>query len=169
MWTCSLKDSCSTTSEGGYGLGPTVQHVLLMIRFSPLVTQITDPNDPSERSWTRAAVEGHVDELIILRSTTLEFHSLKLEVWHLSRMRPEAKKQRNDGLLFSFTSINFQVWGSRVSLNIIQCHHLRKQNPPIYILPILYSYSLRTNTIKSLLDLLNNHFADLINGVSKFP
>ena len=130
-----------------------------MIRFSPLVTKITDPNHPSRFNKNQSCCwrpcrwvdhpevnnakkhHGKNDDLEDSGSSLTKTRGLALV-----NFRPEAKTQRNDGLHFFFTSINFQVWGLRVSVNIIQCHHLRKQNPPIYILPILYCYFLRNKT-----------------------
>lgn len=132
MWTCCLKDSCSTTSQGGCGkgLGPTCPADDSI--FSPC-NENHGPKPPKSfgrepSTKTRAAVEGHVDELIILRSTTqktpwknddLEESGISLTktrgltIWHLSRMRPEAKKQRNDMVFNIFRKHQFS--GVRVA------------------------------------------------------
>ena len=181
MWTCCLKDSCSTTSQGGYGkgLGPTCPAD--DSTFSSC-NENHGPKPPksfgrepelllkamsmSWSSWGRQRKKHHE------KTTTwknLEFHSLKLEVWHLSRMRPEANNTTKRWSSFFFTSINFQVWGLRVSLNIIQCHHLKKNTFPVNCAYLSFIATFYEQTPNRSLIFWTITALIWSKGVSKFP
>ena len=170
MWTGCLKDSCSTTSQGGCGkgLGPTC----------PADDSIFSPCN--ENHWPKPPKSfGREPELLLKAMSmswsswgqqrkkhhektttwkTLEFHSLKLEVWHLSSC---ARKQKNKMVFNIFYKHQFS--GVRVA-SFIKYHSMsspQKTKSPIYICLSFIATFYGKNTTKSLLDFLNNHFADL--------